>query len=245
MKIGVAITTFGAIDPIVYHNHLSVLLHWKTLFDLSVYHIQDTQQESSLNTMVEAAMNDKCDFIFFMEHDNIYQKTTLPDLLKHDLDVVTGHYTFRNWPFSPIPLLRHDNGLLYRYEFVAGDPTVPALHEITIGCFGCCLVKMHVMRDLFNKRLIFRREYNKKDEATLTPDCVFFADLAKEGYKSFVDGHVEIGHLGQRLVITPTNFRIYREFMQLLNPEIVAPHERLPQDKAEEIINFLLEKHHD
>lgn len=241
MKIGIVITTYGSVESAAYRNHLSVLLDWKSKLDIDVYHVPDTQQEAALNALTKAAITDKCDYVFYMEHDNIYNKDTLPMLLKHELDVATGYYTFRNWPYAPIPLKKDkENGLLYRLEFVRGGKE-ENLMEMTVGCFGCCLVKVPVLKHLFNKGLKFRREYDKKSSSTLTTDCVFFMDVIKEGYKCMVDGNVRIGHLGDRIVITPDNYLIYRELIRILVPEFVPLNERLTPEELKKKLELLIE----
>lgn len=241
MKVGIVITTYGAVESAVYRNHISVLLDWKKKLNLEVYHVPDTQQEAALNALTNAAILDGCDYVFYMEHDNIYSKDTLPNLLKHDLDVVTGYYTFRNWPFDPIPLKKDlETGLLYRLEFIKGGEE-ENLMEMSVGCFGCCLVKVAALKKLFNAGLIFRREYDKKSTSTLTSDCIFFADLEKQGYKCIVDGQVRVGHLGVRIVITPNNYQIYREFIRMVAPEFAPLDERLSPDELLNRLRILTE----
>ena len=240
MKIGIVITTYGPIESLIYRNHLSVLLAWKKKYNLEVYHVPDTQQESALNTLSAAAVSDGCNYIFYMEHDNTYQKDTLPRLLKHELDIVTGYYTFRNWPYDPIPLKKNlENGLLYRLEFIK-EGNEDNMMEMTIGCFGCCLVKAHVIKKLFGEGLKFRQEYSKKVSGTLTVDCVFFDDLIKQGFKCYVDGNVRIGQLGNRIVITPDNYRIYREFIKMVAPNYVPKDERLSLDELAKKLRMLI-----
>jgi len=244
MKIGVLITTFGPLDPVAYHNHLSVLLSWKKLFDLEAYHLSDNQQEASLNAMVNIALQDGCTHLFFIEHDNILSKKDLPKLLKHNLDIVSGYYTFRNWPFAPIPVKRDtETGLYYRLEYVAEyEEGKDNLIEVDVACFGCCLIKAEVMKKLFDAGKIFRREQSIKGNTTMTVDCVLFDDLRKAGYKLFVDGNVRVGHLAQRFVVTPDNYRLYREMVKLVFPEIVPKEEQFSEEKRKQICEFLGER---
>ena len=242
MKVGIVITTYGPIESIVYRNHLSVLLDWKKYYNLEVYHVPDTQQEAALNGLSSAVIADGCDYVFYMEHDNIYSKDTLPMLLKHELDVVTGYYTYRNWPFAPIPLKRDkETGLFYRLEFIKGGKEKKNVIEMSVGCFGCCLVKISVIKKLFNEGCKFRREYDKKTCSTLTADCVFFSDLIKHGFKCHVDGNVRIGHLGNRVVVTPDNYMFYREFIKMVAPDQVPLEERLSPDELAKKLRLLVE----
>jgi hypothetical protein len=239
-KVAVIITSFGVIDQAIYHNHLAVLLQWKKDFDIEVYHLADNQQEASLNLMVMGALAEGVEFILFLEHDNVYKKDLLQRLMKHELDVVTGYYPFRNWPYEPIPLKRDKNGLLYRFEYSEGDPDADNLMDMSVGCFGCCLVKAEVMKDLLSKGLAFRREYDKKSQSTRTPDIVFFQDLADNGYQVIVDGNARAGHLTQRLIVDPDNYRIFRIMMQLMNPGGIPEGERMSDEQRETMIEFLL-----
>jgi len=239
-KIGIAITSFGAFDNSVYHNHLSILLDWKKRHNIEVYHAADNQQEASLNAITDNAINDGCEFILFLEHDNLYEKDLLDRLLKHDLDVVTGYYPFRNWPYAPIPLKKEKNGLLYRFEYSQGDPTKDNLMEMTVGCFGCCMIKVSVFKDLLSKGLVFRREFDKKTNATLTPDIVLFQDLAQQGYKIIVDGNARAGHLTKKMVVNPDNFKLFRMMVQLMTPEEVPLADRITPEKRLELVEFLL-----
>jgi len=230
MKVGVALTTYGGIDPYCFHNHLSVLLHWKKTMDIEVYHVPDTQQEQAINGLCACAIRDECDFIFFMEQDNIFDKGDLAKLLAHELDVVSGYYTFRNWPFAPIPLKRDTNGLFYRLEYVPIHDR-PSLIDVDVACFGCCLVKTDIIKSLFQKGLVFRREFDKKTSSTLTVDCVFFKDLKGQGVKIFVDGKVRVGHTGMRPIITPDNYRLHTEMLKIAYPELVPPNEQYSEEE--------------
>jgi len=240
-KIAIAITSYGPIDKDIYHNHLSVLLSWKENYDLVVYHIADVQQFESLNRMTTLAIDDGCTHIMFLEHDNLYKKDMLKQLVDDDKDVVTGYYPFRNWPYLPIPMIKNkDNGLLYRLDFAMGDPNVPNLMEMDVGCFGCCLIKTHVLKDLISKNLTFRSEFSKKTNCTLTADVVLFRDLTANGYKLFVDGHVRVGHLTQRLVVDPDNYELFREMFRLVYPKAVDVDEQLSDEDIKKKTSFLL-----
>lgn len=244
MKIGIIITSYGSIDQLVYHNHLSCFLAWSKEFETALYHMGDNQQEVSLNAMTLGALQDGCDYLFYAEHDNIYSKDTLRKLLADDLDIVTGNYNFRNWPFAPIPLKQdEENGLMYRYECnVLDEEKEHNLFEVSLGCFGCCLVKADVLRKLFDKGLIFRREYNKKTSGTYTADVIFFKDARDNGYKIWVDGAVKAGHQTKNLFVTPDNYKAYQMFIQLLYPDMVPEGERMPEDKRLSCVKKLLEE---
>jgi hypothetical protein len=241
MKIGVAITSFGSVDKDIYHNHVSVLLHWNKLFDLVVYHVGDVQQFEALNMMTSMAIADGCTHVLYLEHDNLYPKDMLERLVADDKDVITGYYPFRNWPYLPIPMIKNEeNGLLYRLEFVMNDKNVPNVMEMTVGCFGCCLIKVDVLKALFAKGCKFRTEFDKKTASTLTTDVVLFRDLLDNGYKINVDGHVRVGHLTGRMVVDPDNYKLFREMMRLVYPKAVEESEQLTEKEWQKRAMYLL-----
>jgi hypothetical protein len=241
MKIGIAITSFGSVDKDIYHNHLSVLLHWNKQYDIVCYHVGDVQQYEAINNMVDMAITDKCTHVLFLEHDNLYPKDMLKALIEDDKDVISGYYPFRNWPYLPIPMIKNeDNGLLYRLDFVNGDSEKPNVMEMTVACFGCCLIKTPVLEDLFSKGLKFRSEFDKKTASTLTTDVVLFRDLLDNDYKIHVDGHVRVGHLTQRMVVDPDNYQLFREMFKLVYPQAVDEEEQLSEEEWTKRCNFLL-----
>lgn len=241
MKIGIAITSFGSVDKDIYHNHISVLLHWAKQYDIVCYHVGDVQQYEALNNMTDMAINDDCSHVLFLEHDNLYPKDMLEKLIKDDKDVVSGYYPFRNWPYLPIPMIKSkENGLLYRLDYAVGDPSTPNVMEMTVACFGCCLIKTHVLSDLFEKGLKFRSDFDKKTASTLTTDVVLFRDLIANDYKIHVDGHVRVGHLTQRMVVDPDNYQLFREMFRLVYPKAVNEDEQLTDEEWQKKCSYLL-----
>ena len=95
MRVGVLITSSGSLEPEIYRNHIACINYWATLYDLRVYHVYDTQQQDALNILVANALEDECENLFFMEHDNIYCKDTLPNLLADKVPFVSGYYPYR------------------------------------------------------------------------------------------------------------------------------------------------------
>jgi hypothetical protein len=227
MKIGVVITSYGAIDPHIYRNHLSALLHWNKQFDIDVFHLPDMQQYSALNSCTDNAIANGCDFILYVEHDNTYYKELLSDLLKSDKDIITGYYTFRNWPFVPIPIVQAEDGKMYRVEYIPNG--MDSLMRVSIGCFGCCLVKTSVLKKL--EYPYFRCEYNEKKQATILPDVCFFNDARKAGFDIWCDGMVRNGHMAHPLKITADNYRIYQKLLLLGFPDMVSEADRLSEEE--------------
>ncbi len=233
MKIGAIITTLSTVDAEVYRNHLSCLLAWSKDYDLQAYHIHDTPQHKALNIMVDLAIEDECTHLFFMEHDNIYNKDTLSNLIAHDADYVTGYYPYRNWPYAPIPVVL-DGDEAFRFEYIPHKDSTNSLIEVELGCLGCSLLKVSALKKL--KKPYFNLRLNKEETDFILADVVFFKDLREAGLKVLVDGNTRVGHLSHKVSLTPDNYRIFQKMIQVGFPEYITPDERL---SAEEQIKEL------
>jgi len=219
MKIGIAITSSGSLEPEIYRNHLSVLSRWSKEYDLQIYHIYDTPQVEALNMIVDSAIADECSHVFFMEHDNIYGFNTLHDLLAHDVDFVSGYYTFRNWPYEPIPLVEDGDGNMWRFEFIPGGEG-SSLIEAKVACLGCSLIKIDAFKNV--EEPYFDLKKNESSGKWCTVDIVLFEKLRAAGVKLFVDGNVRVGHLSNRFIVTPDNYMCIKKMVQVGFPECVT-----------------------
>jgi hypothetical protein len=237
MKVGILITSSGTLEPEIYRNHIACINYWATLYDLRVYHVYDTQQQDALNVLVENAMADECEYLFFMEHDNIYCKDTLGKLLEHKVDFVSGYYPYRNWPYAPIPVVMED-GEAFRFEYIPHKDETESKIEVELACLGCSLVKASVFIKL--SKPYFDLKLDDKSKKFMLSDVVFFKNLRKAGVKVLVDGNVRIGHLSHRFSITPDNYKIFQKMVQVCFPEFVSPEDRLDEDiRIKEIIRIL------
>lgn len=228
--IGVLITSYGAIDPATYHNHISCLLNFSKKHQIIVYHINGVQQAVALNMMTDKALEDGCDYLFYLEHDNTLGMSTLDYLLDDNKDIVTGWYTLRRYPFLPIPLIKKEDGLLYRMSYKYKDGATDYLLEAEVGCFGCCLIKSDVIKKLGKD--LFTRKINDLSNNYYTPDIILFEEARKAGYKVFVDGRVKSGHVGDSMIVTPDNYELVANFYAQAYPEIVlANNEQVLKNK--------------
>ena len=232
------ITSSGSLEPEIYRNHLGCVNYWATLYDLRVYHVYDTCQQDALNTLVHNALEDDCEYLFFMEHDNIYCKDTLPKLLEHKVDFVSGYYPFRNWPYEPIPVVIDEDGETYRFEYIPHKDETESKIEVELACLGCSLVQADVFRDM--PKPYFDLKLDPKSKKFMLSDVVFFKNLRKAGVKVLVDGNVRIGHLSHRFSITPDNYRIFQKMVQVCFPEFVSPEDRLDEEvRIKELIRIM------
>jgi hypothetical protein len=220
--IGVVITSYGSVDPLVYHNHLSNLMCYSKKHQLMVYHINGVQQPVALNMMTKRALDDGCDYIFYLEHDNLIVDNTLDLLLSDAKDIVSGWYTLRRYPFLPIPLVKNAAGTLDRMTFVYKEGCEYLL-EAEVGCFGSCLVKTSLLKQLPED--LFSHGYDEKTKTFFTPDIILFEAAKKLGYKVYVDGRVQIGHVGDSIIVTPENYNDVFQFFCHVYPEVVRANE--------------------
>lgn len=141
------------------------------------------------NVIIQAAIDNNCTHIFFLDDDMIPTVKCLMQLLNRDKDVVSGLYPMRNFPHYPVAFdRRFDNGF-NRHLNLKNE--LHGLIEISNCGFGCVLIKMDAILKL------------KKPWVTLgeleadgwCDDIAFFNKLGDAGVKMYCDLDVQIDHM--------------------------------------------------
>jgi len=154
------------------------------------------------NNICEAAEQQGCTHIMFLDTDMTFPPDTIEKLLAHDKDIVGGLYFERYHPYKPAVFWKHPDG--------SGDYALP--HHIPYGelmecdalATGCMLIKMDVFKKLSKPWFEYRvAEYGSKKEIKFYSEDIVFCERVKElGYKIFVDTSIECGHLLNDIEVT-------------------------------------------
>lgn len=158
---------------------------FKTLKNKDDFENQIEQNASSRNLARDYAIENKYDYVFFLDSDILLPATALTTLLSREKDIISAAYL---------------NVLIYQgqqiiappiYKLIEGEylnllkPEAlekPELIEIGVAGLSCCLVKKTVL-----ERLTFRKAKNMPSETTS-----FFQDaIQKLGYKAWADTSVK------------------------------------------------------
>lgn len=143
----------------------------------------------SRNVMIQAAIDNECTHILFLDDDVIPPPDTLKRLLAHDVDVVSGLYPMRNFPHFPVAFdKRFENGF-NRHIHLKND--LNGLVEITNCGFGCVLIKMHVF-NLIPKPWVTLGELEADGWCD---DIAFFNKVGDAGIKMYCDLTLIVDHM--------------------------------------------------
>jgi hypothetical protein len=141
------------------------------------------------NMCVQAAIDNECTHIFFLDDDVIPPKDSLQRLLTHDKDVVTGLYPMRNFPHYPVIFnKRFANGY---NKHVNLSEQGEGLIEITNCGFGCVLIKMEVFRKLPKPWVTL----GELEADGWCDDIAFFNKVVDAGFKMYCDLTLQVDHM--------------------------------------------------
>ena len=99
------------------------------------------------NELINAAIEQGCTHILFIDDDMAYKPDALLKLLKHDKDIVSGLYLSRAYPHTPLAfdIANEEDGSAFPMYLLPGKT---GLHEIVAAGFGFLLVKTSIFEKL-------------------------------------------------------------------------------------------------
>lgn len=143
----------------------------------------------SRNLMIEAALEQNCTHILFIDDDTAFKPDMAMRLLSHDKDIVTGLYYMRNFPHRPVIFgeALEDGKCLYRYL----RPEDTGLIEIVAAGLGCCLIKTEVFRKMEKPWV----RLGELESDQWCDDIGFFKRVREAGFKMYCDVDCMVGHM--------------------------------------------------
>jgi hypothetical protein len=165
--------------------------------DQAIYTVAGTLIFDQRNKLAEAALENGCDYVLWIDADMRFPKNTIERLLAHDKDIVGVNATTRAVPVGPtaknlkIDLEKKEN---HWYSVVSKGKT--GIERVTaIGC-GVMLVKRKVFEETPKPWFYF---YEIPGGRTLGEDVHFCIAAHDAGFETWVDHDLslEIGHIGQ------------------------------------------------
>ena len=187
MKTLIAIPTSREIDI----QCAASLIGMKRKGRIGVFAPQSYSIDASRNLIVEHALEIGYDYILWVDSDMILPKNTLLKLLTHNIDIVSGVYSYK--------LLHAENCVAKRFIPTEEDTyeDIPLkeiresekLMEVDGIGFGCVLTKVDIFRHIEKPWF--------KYEPDMGEDIYFCRKAQKAGYKVYLDTSVLCGHIGQ------------------------------------------------
>jgi len=167
----------------------------KKNIDLNVYTSQGTLIFDQRNSLVRTAVEEKCDYILFIDADMRFPKTTLERLLAHKKDIIGVNATTRMMPPKPTARniqINEDGSVDWLEVFSNKEKGIGKVDAI--GC-GVMLIKTSCLKNIPQPYFYFEQLLKGK----LLGEDIYFCIKAKDaGIDTWVDHDLsmEIGHVG-------------------------------------------------
>ena len=197
MRVAICIPARGQMEVTTAFDltMMAAYMAAKKNIDLSVYTSQGTLIFDQRNSLVRTAVEEKCDYILFIDADMRFPKTTLERLLAHKKDIIGVNATTRMMPPKPTARniqINEDGSVDWLEVFSNKEKGIGKVDAI--GC-GVMLIKTSCLKNIPQPYFYFEQLLKGK----LLGEDIYFCIKAKDaGIDTWVDHDLsmEIGHVG-------------------------------------------------
>ena len=197
MRVAICIPARGQMEVTTAFDltMMAAYMAGKKNIDLNVYTSQGTLIFDQRNSLVRTAVEEKCDYILFIDADMRFPKTTLERLLAHKKDIIGVNATTRMMPPSPTAKniqINEDGSVDWLAVYSNKEKGISKVDAI--GC-GVMLIKTSCLKDIPQPYFYFEQLLKGK----LLGEDIYFCIKAKDaGIDTWVDHDLsmEIGHVG-------------------------------------------------
>lgn len=146
------------------------------------------------NIIIDQAFQSDVTHILFLDDDITFQPNMLMELMKHDVDIVSGIMLKRNYPHLPLILweAEPDGKCKHRPLFPGESGLIP----VDATGLGCCLINMDVFRKLEKPYI----RLGELDGSGWNDDIGFFHRVRQAGFKVHCDLDVRVGHIASMIL---------------------------------------------
>ena len=197
MRVAICIPARGQMEVTTAFDltMMAAYMAGKKNIDLNVYTSQGTLIFDQRNSLVRTAVDEKCDYILFIDADMRFPKTTLERLLAHKKDIIGVNATTRMMPPKPTARniqINEDGSVDWLEVFSNKEKGIGKVDAI--GC-GVMLIKTSCLKNIPQPYFYFEQLLKGK----LLGEDIYFCIKAKDaGIDTWVDHDLsmEIGHVG-------------------------------------------------
>lgn len=236
LSIMVATPTMGDVPMQYAHSLVAMILKTKEKYPdckITMAVVYRKMHHRARTELAETFLASDCTHLFFIDDDNIPSQDDLNKLIEHDLPIVSGLYFRREAPYEPIIMLARENGMgtvrrpdLYR----EGSKDLINIHSTGMGFM---LIKREVVEAV---KALGAPMFDVR--GGVGEDIWFCIQAHGAGYDIFIDPTVEIGHLGERQMVTG---KTYRTFYKEHVAELVEKASKIEGEITEAELNYLAE----
>lgn len=146
------------------------------------------------NLMIEAALQNNCTHILFIDDDMAPKPDVLKRLISHDKDVVTALYLMRGYPHLPLVFDEVFSDGKNKHMFLVEG--LNGLVEVTNCGFGCVLIKTEVFKSMEQPWVTL----GELEKDGWCDDISFFNRVREAEFKIYCDLDAHVGHMTQMIV---------------------------------------------
>lgn len=202
-RIAIAIHGGENVDFGAYGNHLSMMAVASQKHNLALVTTRGVRIAQARNCLVEKVKEMDCRFVVFIDTDHIVPLDMI-DLLLENMDncsCVSGLVCRRRDTMDQIGFNIRDG----KFHKLTITPR-KGVYNVDVCAFGCTMINMEVFNEL--ERPWFGNEpriSHKGKSYTMRSDVLFCERLRERGKKIMIDSRVVVGHIGQPVVVWPSN----------------------------------------
>ena len=193
MRIGIAIPLTKHLEGEFFRNFIDVLNEVIDKHEVEVITRVGDSLDRNRNELVKTAILKECDYVWFIDSDQIIPKGTLDRLLsliqEKKVGIVSGMYFTRMPP--NLPVIRKRVGELFEAIF-----DYKGITEVDGIGFGCCLADISIFKEVNFPWFEFKYEEVSGFPHYFSEDLTFCKKLRNKGIKILVDTDLVISHIG-------------------------------------------------
>jgi hypothetical protein len=221
-KIAICNHAYEDVDHDVYMNHMYCIAKWARQYDLCFVGKHGLDAATARNSMVDAAKENGCEWLFWWDEDHFTPTDALPNLLeavsKQDVNIVSGLVCKKGERMQQVCWY-------VRGPADIAEMTLPLdgqLHEVSICAFCATLISMKALerlqkpyfRDTCEQVTGYNVPINIRSDVNL---CNMFRAV---GEKIWVDTRVLIGHKGFKIPVYPQNAVTLSNLLQVATESV-------------------------
>jgi len=203
MKVALGIPVIDGVSAEAFPSHLAIAVEIARQGQLALFTPRNRMPHDVARWDIwQGAVEQGCDYLLFVDDDNILPIGTFTRLLKVLQDnegcrVVSGSYLRRGYPYTTV-WSKEIKGQYYNVDASEG------VHEIHVSGLGCALIDLKWC-DTHLTRPIFQMFKDEEGLTKITDDVSFYSRVREAGGLILGDADVQCGHVHERVIITRGN----------------------------------------